>query len=165
MLRGQFAKAEQLLTEGLQTLGRNPGVDDGQLATILGNRSVCLSNLGRVREATADAQRALDMLEAERHSDPFTIARLLNNMAALSHSTGHDDEAEGYFRRAVSYAGGSPDMPFWSAVFRNYAILLRARGRKTEAKEMEQRARSIERTGQGPGRHTVDVTELSVLPR
>ena len=106
---------------------------------------------GRAAYERADYPRAQKMFAAavtaaERFGDDdLRLARSLNNLAAAYAAQGKYAEAEPLYQRALAILEKvlGPDHPDVAAVLSNYADLLRATKRGTEAASLEARAAAI----------------------
>jgi tetratricopeptide (TPR) repeat protein len=93
------------------------------------------------------------------------VARTLTNLAALYCSKGRHAEAEPLFHRALSIAENAlgPQNPLVGRVLADYAVLLRKTKRKTEARQLELRAKAIREMHSADriGEYTVDLSDLA----
>jgi tetratricopeptide (TPR) repeat protein len=161
--RRRYAEATALYEESRGILSNRTGQDErmAELLTSLGRTQLKMRYCAKAH-ASLDGALAIHARLYTR-SHPTTVGPLLI-MSYLHRSTGELSEAERWIRITLETAFGTAGLehPLAGIALLEHAALLRALGRKTEAKKTEEQARAILRRfpNQSPSRYTVDVTEL-----
>ncbi len=166
-LRGHFAEAEKVLAHDLDvTAQRNDLVES---AVILNNLGLVCFDSGRYSDAIRYLSRSLVRWEGLRSANDPNSALISHSLALAYEAEGRYSEAEPLMTHALSVAERSfgPRSIRTAVILSGYAHLLRRLSRKSEAKSLEARARSIMRVaGQAlPPREVVDVRELAAQGR
>ena len=136
--------------------------------------AITLANLGRLygseqrlQEAEQTERRALALLAGQPHSDELLRAAILENLANIRTGLGDPDGALDLFQQSLTIREtilGSAH-PGIATVLGEYAEAAFRAGKKSEAKKLRQRARSLIalRHQENPARFTVDLGELRSL--
>ena len=137
---GEDAEAELLLRRTIDTLEDTFGTHNHELAVALNNLAAILARRGDLDAAEAGYRRAVAIKRELLGDDAPEIGGTLNNLAVVLRKRGATDEAETLFVEALSLMRGlEPTHPSIARCARNYARLLRATGRETEAAALEAR--------------------------
>lgn len=143
--RGRYEEARPLFEDALMLARKTPGPDDSRSAGVLNNLAALLFRTGKTAEALAASRQALEILEPRAAARPAELAQVLNNLGFFCAQSGSLAEAENHYRRALAAAepalGG--DHPLVGSLLEGYGDVLRRTHRKSEAKAVERRAKSI----------------------
>ena len=160
--RQRFSEGERYLLRAIEALEGIEGT-----ARHLAMAHYWLSSVRSHEKRTAEAEsllrRAIVEWEGSIGRAHPTYAAAITQLATLISKT-NPEEAERLFRAALDYRERQlgPDHPEAGRVLEAYARLLRARGRKQEAKRLAERAERIahDSSSEDISRHIVDVSEL-----
>jgi tetratricopeptide (TPR) repeat protein len=137
-----------------------------EIVETLNNLGLVYLDSGREREALECFQFALKHAETGRSAAPTVAATLLANAGGLQFRLNGPGPAEPYFQRAAAVAEKSIGQShrLTGRILANYAVVLRQLERKTEARDMEKRAKAIFASGASgvSDRYSVDVSTLRV---
>lgn len=159
---GQYAAAEPVFRESLSRL---EGKEAGLRAVAHNGLAVTLARMERDDEAIEELRRGIGLLE---HASGATVAfraKMLANIGMLYKRKRRYGDAETSYRAAIEAAeaalGG--DHPMAGRILLDYSELLRACGRRDEARQAKRRADAILAGAWMPA--TVDIAELSAAGR
>ena len=118
-----------------------------------------LFHAARYAEATAIAERAVNVAEAQFGSDHPKVGTALNNLAALYRVQGRLPEAEPLMQRALAIEekARGPQHPSVGTLVNNLAELYRAQARYAEAEPLYKRALAIAEKAAGPNDRSVGI--------
>jgi tetratricopeptide (TPR) repeat protein len=151
---------EALYGRALETLERINGRDHPDVANVLNNLAALHQVRGDYRQAEAQSQRSVSILEdiletkralvAELDADSVTVLKQihqqsLTHLATALRSQARFGEAERLYRSALAIAEDTfgPQHPEAASSLNNLGVLYRYWGRYDEAEPLYQRARSI----------------------
>jgi tetratricopeptide (TPR) repeat protein len=127
------------------------------------NLAVGYIHLRRYREGEELLWRTLAIQLSTFGENSLEVADTMNNLGVVCFEQGRLEEAEALWRQSLPVYERTQvhDSKLANALL-NYASLLRKTGRKSEAKNIESRARVVTSSAQGNdlGRFSVDVGEL-----
>ncbi|MDQ6623488.1 MAG: tetratricopeptide repeat protein [Verrucomicrobiota bacterium] len=144
---GRQEAAEPYYLRALDLYQKHLGPEHADVASVLNNLAVFYTNEKRFAEAETAHQRALAMREkllAAGHPD---IAQSQCNLAVVYHSRGELARAAELYRASLKTWEEMGDKPpaDYEIVASNYADLLRSLGKRRQARQLEERARSRRR--------------------
>lgn len=158
---GKLPKAEAEYRKALQAYNESGLGDSADAASILNSLGKLYLREMRFHEATQALDRCLSILAVAPDALPMDRIKALNDRAVVYVAQGHWDQAAGDLSRAVSllddYVRGHNPAAV-SALFDNYAAVLRKTRHSREAREFA--AQSAALRGQLPSVLVVDVSEL-----
>jgi tetratricopeptide (TPR) repeat protein len=165
IMRKKFAEPEALLRESQALVENQYGPDDPRLSSSLLSYTGLLIAQNRHDEAIAPAEHAWQILSHSTVPVPKSYqASALCILSVVYYHAGRLDEAAECGRKSVDLASESLGMqhPRLGLYFSNYARILRAAGRKSEAKKAQKKADAILRQypPDGTGGYTVNVASL-----
>lgn len=139
--------AEKLFRDTIEIRERELGPANLEVALALNNLGVLLENRKRLTEAEPLLARAVRIWETAAGPKHPWLAAGFNNLAIVYSGLGQLDQAETDFRRAIEIAAAElpADHPDLATYRLSYAQLLRKLGRKGEARQLEQEARTARR--------------------
>ena len=162
--RGEREHAEQRFRNVLSLLEKRSGPLDANAALVLIHLGALAGGNRRTAEARSSIQRALriyEQLHGPLHPDlvpPLTI------LAAVDMAEGNPIAAETSYRRALAILeiAHGPDSILAAPVLDNLAVVLGKLNQKSEAKQLNKRARAIraDHTQANPDRHIVALDDL-----
>ena len=163
MHRGRYAEAERTLQDAL---ARWEEVRSGGLESlyVLNNLGILYQSVGRNDDALSYCERAMEVAEKVlRPGDPLRIKVWLN-VGSLRLIENGPADAQPYFQTAleISEKALGQDHPLVGWILGAYAVDLRRMHRKTEAKAMERRAKTIlQSTAGSPGeKYAIDSADI-----
>jgi len=147
--RGDYARAERVLRQGLEAEQRAEEPDRGRMASTLGNLAAAVRMESRLPEAEQLYGRAIELREAVSGPEARELSRSLAGLAMVYGSDGRVAKGVELARRAVAISAGDVEDPRSMAIANNtLATLLLTRGDAAEAGRIEQRvAEELQRTG------------------
>jgi len=165
IMRRKFAKAESLLREAQALIENARGENDSKLTSSLLTYAGLLTREQRYSEAIAPAERAWQILSADASHVPTPfLASTLSVLAAVYYHAGRVEDAEPCARKCVEMAEKSlgAQHPRMGLYYSNYAVILKAAGRRNEAKAVQKKADEIreQNPSSSTGGYTVNVASL-----
>ena len=161
---GKFGQAEALLREALSMLEQHLDPGDPMLSAALGPLGTLLAREHKYREALPLIERTWRILSQNPRVQGPDLINTMSTLGLLYSKTGQLEQADFYGKEAVrkTEAIYGPDNFRLGWQMANYALILKARGRKAEAKEMQSRSAAILARGErdNPVKHTVNVSAL-----
>lgn len=155
-LKGNLAGAERLARKVLKL--RRAILGEGNIGTMesYDNLGAILYKLGRYEQVEPYQQKSLELAEHFLGDHPVT-ARCLNNLGVLYTALQRNDDAIGYFRRALDIAEMTlgPDHHQTASYMNNLGVLLKAQYRLPEAETLYRRALDITIRMRGENHPTV----------
>lgn len=142
-LQHKYADAEPLLRDALEILDGKTRSEHPYTAEALKNLALLMQETGRYTDAVSYSDRVLAILE--KSPNQALLIQVLNNRALLYVAMGRPALAEECLRKALFTAEKSfgPEHPNVGGVLTNYAVVMRRMHRKSEAKQLEKRAKAI----------------------
>jgi tetratricopeptide (TPR) repeat protein len=138
--------------------------DGTAVVQTLNNLALVYVDVARHQEALECFERALMVVDASRITSHAVTVTLLSNAGNLQFRLNGPVPAETYYRRAVALAEESvgDTHPLTGRILANFAVVLRQLQKKSEARSMDKRARSIldNTTAALNDRYSVDVAAL-----
>ena len=136
--------------------------------------AITLANLGRLYasqhrldEAEQKERRALALLAYQPNAGALLRAAILQNLANIRAAQGDPDGSLDLFRQSLTIRESilGPSHPAIASVLGDYAEVALRAGKKSEAKRLRQRARSLValRHQENPAQFAVDIGELRSL--
>jgi tetratricopeptide (TPR) repeat protein/predicted Ser/Thr protein kinase len=161
--QGRFAEAEAPLREALALRRRLHGEPSREVAEALTALASVERDRGHLDQAQESYARALAMLEA-RNTDPWSRAKLKNNLAVVAGDRGDFAGAEVHMREALELlrAAVGDDHVLVAVGLGNVGSMLSRRGAHAEAEPLLARAHEIRRAQLGEA-HPLTGTALSNL--
>lgn len=140
---GRFEDAVRYYAQARPIIERAFGAEHPDVARVIGNEGEVLWKLKRLGEAEPLLRQTLAMKERLFAPDNPSIAITQHALAGVLRDAGQLVEAEALYRKAIALreAGKSPSDLAES--LREYAVLLRATNRASEAAQTEQRAAAL----------------------
>jgi tetratricopeptide (TPR) repeat protein len=143
-LKGEYAKAEPLLREGLAIRSEVYGPQHPETARSLHDLGVLGYDQGWYTEAARLIEHALETRSSVLPADHPDLARNLDTMGRLYTSLGRYTDAEPLFQRALGIAEEAfKGQVRLALIMGNYADLLEKTGRAEEAHELRRRSEAI----------------------
>jgi tetratricopeptide (TPR) repeat protein len=138
--QGKYTEAEPLYQRALLILEQGLGPAHPQVASSLTSLGLLYAEQGKFTEAEPLYQHALRILEEALDPAHPQVAEPLANLALLYYVLGKYTEAEPLFQRAlhVLEQAPSPNQHLIRTIAKNYAALLRAMKRGSEALRLEE---------------------------
>jgi len=137
-----------------------------RVAGALHNFALALQQDGDLEGAASLYERVLEIAEAKLGPDHPNVAKTLNNLAGIYHSTQRFTEARRLYERVLEIREKAlgPDHPHMAKALANLGILLRGMGDYREARALLERALAIYEEAFGPEHLDVAaaMTELAI---
>jgi tetratricopeptide (TPR) repeat protein len=165
ILQRKFAEPEAILRESQVLIEKDYGPNDPRLTSGLLTYAGFLVTQKRYADAILTAEHAWQIIS----SSPVPISKAylasaLSVLAAVYFHGGRMDEAQNYARCSVEIADAALGQyhPRLGLYLRNYAAILKAAGRRNEAKAIQKRAEEIKQQAPSPasGGYTVNLAAL-----
>lgn len=118
--------------------------DAVQQSQDLNSLGVSLDAQGNQGEAEKLYRQALELRQAKLGNSAPELAELLNNLGRIYYMKGQWGEAEAFYRRSIAIDEKSADQAPLADDYARLAPVLRKAGRDAEAKELEDKAASIQ---------------------
>lgn len=146
-LNEDYAGAEPLLRRSYDLNKKALGDSSPKVADSANDLAILYKEMGKEKESR-DMYAASLAVREKSPADSADLATALSNMARSYRQDGDYAKSEELYKRALSMREKvfGPQSPEVAAVLRNYSVLLKAMGRKPEAKELDKRANAIEAT-------------------
>ena len=138
-------EAEPLYQEALERLERIDGPESPRVARFVADLASFYAILDRTEEAKPLFLRALDTLDWELGPDHRDVLVIRTGLAGLYLELGEYGNADPLYREVLSIllASEEPDQDHLMTVLRDYARVLRATGRESDALALETRWQAL----------------------
>lgn len=167
LARERLPEARRLLERTLPIRERAHGPMYPLIAWDLTYLNGTLSRETERERLVENAQRALEILEAERGERDHTVIVHINNVGTLRRLAGHSDHARPYFQRAQALAEEvyGPVHPFFATISSNLGDTLQEAGDLAAARREYERALHADETHYGTDNRSVirDAQKLARL--
>jgi serine/threonine protein kinase/tetratricopeptide (TPR) repeat protein len=149
---GRYDKALPLLLASAETLEKELGGDQENLARVLETLSLVREGQGQNAEAAALMERVLQMREKTLPPRDPLIARALDNLANTLRAQGKYAQAEQLYKRAleIKETAATPEPESIAGTLNNLATLYAAQGRYADADPYFQRSLEMTERALGP---------------
>lgn len=163
-LNQDLERAEALARKAIRIQRAHAGTTLEEQSQAHNELGLILWKQGRKDEASLEARRAVDILEADQRVKVVEYAAALSNLAMMMAADRNDPAALQMMRHAVEIAQSNigPGHVLLANLWSNYAEMLKRAKRGRESRAARREAQVIyERTlDSQPGRHTVDLADL-----
>ena len=159
VLDGRYAQAEELLRRAVTSLQLAAGHDSPEAGIAMARLGSAIAAQQRYAEAAQLQLSGLDILERALGKDHVAVAKTLDDLAETYRSAARFHDAEPLYRRALEIVKTKlgPEHPDLTTCMLHYALLLKATGRKREAKQLLEEAERRMHSEQDPSGFVVDV--------
>lgn len=146
-LNENYAGAEPLLRRSFDLNKKTLGESSPKVADSANDLAILYKEMGKEKESREMYAASLAVRE-KTPADSADLATALSNLARSYRQEGDFGKSEELYKRALSMREKvfGPQSPEVAAILRNYSVLLKAMGRKPEARELDKRANAIEAT-------------------
>ncbi len=141
----KFADAAPLLQRSINIYAKSYGPDNLAVVTSRINLATCFVNQGQYQEADKEYRTALDGSRKLRSGGQYQSAKILNALGYMYFQQGRLNEANTAYGQAVDaceQAYGAHSKLF-AACLDDYAKVMRAQNKATDAEQLESRAAKI----------------------
>ena len=150
LIYGNYADAAELQDEAISIYADAWGEDAVDVAWMLSMHAVTLSNIGKLDEAMAVQQRALDLLRSDPDERRFELGQALNNLGYVQNALSLQTEAIQSFEEAIELLSQTQARGLYARALSNLAAGYQLTGRLAEATELHEEALEIKRDWFGP---------------